>query len=550
MKVFSLKLKIFLNSLASPSRPIKSFIFAFLGILFMTGIYLWLKRIFTYIVNVPFFGEAILIRFLSILIFISGGIAVLSTVISATATIYTSDELKMLLPLPLSSDEIFLAKMFEAFIYADWMIFLLSIVVAFAWRSIYEIGVFEILFCGISLVFFIFAMSSIGVFLSNILAFLFPTRKIRDFSVVIFAILFGGIFFYMKALEPEFLLKANAFENFLEYLTHLKFSGTLLSPFRWLAMLFIEISKGNFSDAFVLFLVLFLFFLFFFSLSFFFGSKTFLSTTTRINARGAGAGIYQAKLPGKKEKIFMWREKVLFLRNSEQVSQVAILLILITIYLVSVWRAPVWDIPSVKNLLTFLNIGGVCLILSATALRFIFTSICLEGRGLWIIFSSPILPEKILKLKFYYFLKYMGVSGFILGILSGVCWKASFEVVLITAVITLISSLTITSLAFYFALSYPVYSTTNISRMESSYGGVLFMISSVFYIVFVLAVLAYPALWYFTGVLFRGAVERKFTLIFFAGFFLISLGIVLFLFRRGVKIFTSRWHRNLFIAHQ
>ena len=268
MKVFSLKLKIFLNSLASPSRPIKSFIFAFLGILFMTGIYLWLKRIFTYIVNVPFFGEAILIRFLSILIFISGGIAVLSTVISATATIYTSDELKMLLPLPLSSDEIFLAKMFEAFIYADWMIFLLSIVVAFAWRSIYEIGVFEILFCGISLVFFIFAMSSIGVFLSNILAFLFPTRKIRDFSVVIFAILFGGIFFYMKALEPEFLLKANAFENFLEYLTHLKFSGTLLSPFRWLAMLFIEISKGNFSDAFVLFLVLFLFFLFFFSLSF------------------------------------------------------------------------------------------------------------------------------------------------------------------------------------------------------------------------------------------------------------------------------------------
>ena len=53
----------------------------------MVGLYFWLRRILNYLVAVPMIGESILIRFMALMIFMAGGLAVLSSMLSAVSTI-------------------------------------------------------------------------------------------------------------------------------------------------------------------------------------------------------------------------------------------------------------------------------------------------------------------------------------------------------------------------------------------------------------------------------------------------------------------------------
>lgn len=560
VELLELKLRILLNSIKHPTRPLKKLLFSCMGVIFLVGIYFWIRRILTYIVSVPLIGEAVLIRFLSLMIFISGGVAVLSSLLAAISTIYTTEEMKLLIPFPFSGRSLYGAKILETAFYADWMIIIIAVPFAFAWNSIYSMNFLQIVLAGISLLVFLLTMSFLGIFLAAIFAFIFPSQKIRDGAVVIFAVLFGSIFFYLKALEPEFIFHADGFENFFQYLSRLQMPGTLLEPFQWVSRLFLAISQKSYGDVFTLLTVLFGLFLLAGIICFAFGSRYFIRTCGKIRASGGFSGVYKTRIPLAPLKnslmgpalraVLKWREKTLFFRNSEQLSQVTILIVLTAIYLFSIYKAPLGDMPRVQELLTFLNIGGIGLILTAAALRFIFSSVCLDGRFLWFLFSSPLSFNEILKAKMAVFTKPMVFMGFVLGVLSGYCFKVSLFVIITTSFITALIGFVIAQLAFYFAVSYPEYRTDNISQIESSYGGLVFMITGIFYVVSVLAILAYPAHWYLMGRIFKTAVPLRLVLVFTSLFFLDNFIFSYIPRARALSIFKSREHRNLVAERQ
>ncbi|MFH1353133.1 MAG: hypothetical protein ABIH68_06145 [bacterium] len=548
--ILLLKLKIFLNSVRHPERPLKKLLFSFLGIIFLAGIYFWLKRIFIYITNVPLIGEAVLVRFLSLMIFISGGVAVLSSLLSAISTMYTTEEMKLLISFPFSGSALFGAKVLETALYANWMIFVVAVPFALAWNSIYSMNFFQVVFSAAAFFVFLMTMSFLGVSLASVFALAFPSRKIRDGSLVFFAVAFGGIFFYLKALEPKFIFHADASENFFQYLSRLRMPGTLLEPFQWVSRLFIAVSQKNYGDAFTVFGILLIIFLVSGAVCFAFGSGYFIRTAGKIRASGSSGGIYKSNVPALTASALKWREKTLFLRNSEQLSQVVILVVLTAIYLFSIYKAPLGDLPRVRELLTFLNIGGVGLILTASALRFVFTGVGLDGRFLWLLFSAPLDGGEILKGKMAVFTKPMIFAGIILGVLSGCCFRADFFVIILTSAVTALIGFVVAQMAFYFAVSYPSYGTDNISQMESSYGGLVFMITGIFYVVSVLAVLAYPAHWYLMGKIFNTEFPVRLTALFL---FLFLLDSFIFSFFPGLwalRIFKSREHRNLVAKRQ
>ena len=545
LPLLSLKGRILRNSLRHPDRPAKTIFFLLLSALFMTGLYFWVRRIFLHLVSVPIIGEVVLVRFLALLIFIAGGMAVLSTMLSAVSTIYTTEELKLLTVYPVSSDSLFAVKMLEASVYADWMIIVVGFPFALAWRSIYSINFTQAFFCAVCFLLFLLAMSFTGVIFATLFCLALPGRKIRDSAIVAFSVIFAGVFFYLKALEPEFIFQADAYENLFQYLTLLKMPGTLLAPFQWMSRLFIGISSGAYGEALAIAGVLLIVFFASGLVCFALGSKYLFRICGTIRARGGSKGSYTSAVPEGRVAALGWKERITFIRNSEQISQAVILFLLSAIYLFSVYKAPLGDLPPVKKLLTFLNMGGVGLILAASALRFVFTGICLEGRHLWILFSSPFVKGKIIRKKISFYSAPMTLTGFILGILSGMCFRAQFAFTLFTGGICAVMAYTITRLAVFFAVSYPEYQTDNPARMESSYGGLLFMVASMFYTASVLAILAYPAYWYLTGTLFSGGVALKFT----AGFAILFV-IDNFIFA-GIsqfwteRVFLSRDHRNL-----
>ncbi|MCD6413482.1 MAG: hypothetical protein J7L54_04995 [Elusimicrobia bacterium] len=549
-ELLSLKLRIFLNSFRAVRHPGKKIFFSLLGLIFLAGMYFWLRRILVYLVNVPVIGEVVLLRFVSLMIFISAVLAVLSSMLSAVSTIYASEELRLLIPCPVRQGSLFAVKAIEAAVYADWMIVVIAIPFAAAWGHIYDLNFFKFLFCAASFFVFLATMSATGILLATGFAAVFPSKKIRDGAIVLFAVLFGGMFFYLKALEPKFIFHADVFGNLLQYLSRLQMPGFPLAPFQWLSRLFIAISSGNYPVAATIFGVFFLFFVFAAAVLLFIGGRVLFGICGRIRGAGVGEPRYIKKVPDGRLSAIRWREKIVFLRNSEQVSQMAILGMLVAIYLTSVLKAPLGDIPYVRELLTFLNIGAVGLILTAAALRFVYTGVCLDGRFLWILYSSPLACGEILKSKFMVYTVPFVFFGFILGAVSGWCFSASPVFVFATALICSVIGFVVVQLAFYFAVSYPEYRTDNLSQIESSYGGIIFMVTAIFYIAAILSILAMPAYWGLMGEIFRHRAPVRFSALLGLLFVLTSFLFAFLPRKLTFGIFSSRRHRNIVAGRQ
>ncbi len=71
-----------------------------------------------------------------------------------------------------------------------------------------------------------------------------------------------------------------------------------------------------------------------------------------------------------------------------------------------------------QNLFSFLNLGLAGFVLSAVAVRFVFTAVSIEGRAFWIIRSSPLSLKKFLWSKFWTALPPLLVLSQILTIVS------------------------------------------------------------------------------------------------------------------------------------
>ena len=103
---------------------------------------------------------------------------------------------------------------------------------------------------------------------------------------------------------------------------------------------------------------------------------------------------------------FLFEKDLLsFVRDSEALSRAGFLLMLLSMYLLTVRAValnPAFqraDLSALMVVFTFAAIGYFALTL---ALRFVFPSLSLEGRGAWLVWSSPIHSHEIFSWKFFF----------------------------------------------------------------------------------------------------------------------------------------------------
>ena len=95
----------------------------------------------------------------------------------------------------------------------------------------------------------------------------------------------------------------------------------------------------------------------------------------------------------------------LFFRDTTQWSQLILLAVLLLVYIFNIRALPLFTGERVPVLLVtlvvFLNLGLAGFVLAAIAARFIFPSVSLEGRQLWLLRSSPLDLEALLWSKYW-----------------------------------------------------------------------------------------------------------------------------------------------------
>jgi ABC-2 type transport system permease protein len=192
-------------------------------------------------------------------------------------------------------------------------------------------------------------------------------------------------------------------------------------------------------------------------------------------------------------KVLLVKDMRVFSRDPLQWLQVVIFMGLLSIYFANLQGVKVFsNSPYWRNLLGFFNVAVTGLLLSAFTSRFIFPLMSLEGQKFWILGLAPIERASILWGKFAFSLTGSLVVTLILTVVSA--YMLSLEPLLLglQLVSMTIICFGVSGIAVGLGARFPEMGETDPSRIASGFGGTINLLTSLIFIVFIIATMALP----------------------------------------------------------
>jgi ABC-2 type transport system permease protein len=190
-----------------------------------------------------------------------------------------------------------------------------------------------------------------------------------------------------------------------------------------------------------------------------------------------------------------------FIRDTTQWSQLLLLLALVVIYLYNFSVLPssfTFATFFLQNLFSFLNMGLAGFVLSAVAVRFVFTSVSSEGPAFWIIRSSPLSLRRFLWSKFWTSLPPLLLLSQILTLASNYFLGATRFMTILASVTIVCVTFGIVGLGVGMGAMFPRFKFENVTQIAGSTGGLLYMIATTSFIAVILFLEAFPVYFYFS----------------------------------------------------
>ena len=144
------------------------------------------------------------------------------------------------------------------------------------------------------------------------------------------------------------------------------------------------------------------------------------------------------------------------------------------------------------TLISFLNLGLAGFVLAAVAARFIFPGISLEGRQMWLLRSSPLDPSAMLWSKYWIGTVPLLVLALIITVFTNWLLHASTFMMAVAVGTIVLYTLAASALALSFGALYPQFGTENAAQIPTSFGGLVYMMSSLSLLAVIIMIEASP----------------------------------------------------------
>lgn len=506
-----------------------------IGLLFLWALYSGFYRVLTYLREVPLLGPILVVKLLSMVFLTFLAMLVFSNVITSFSTVYFSSDLPFLLSTPFPLRSIFGIKFLETLIYSSWMVVLAFFPFILAYGKTYSLKVPFYLQVVLVLIPFLVIAAGVGVIFSLILMRFFPIRKTRDILLVLAVFSGGGLYLLFRFLQPERLVKPEAVGSVLNYLTMIRAPTSKFLPSFWITQAVAFATHRDFLGYIQFFSILLSVAIGVLLISLLLASRTYYSNwasaqegTSRNLRKDRIGKVIEILFKGFSRQIraLLKKDTKLFFRDTNQWSQLFLLGALVIVYLFNIYKLPL-DTVYLKSLVSFLNIGLAGFVLAALALRFVYPAVSLEGSSFWIIQSSPLSVSKFLKEKFWISLFPLLILGGFLVLVSNLLLKTDIFMTLLSLGSVGVMVVGLTSLALGMGAIYPKFHVENISQIESSLGGILFMIYALFYVGVIIALEALPVRSYFQYCLgFKGSFYWPAIAIIITVFLIVNLTVI------------------------
>ncbi|HEX7024561.1 MAG TPA: hypothetical protein VF187_07065 [Gemmatimonadales bacterium] len=474
-----------------------------LGAGFWTAVFGLAYRILRYIKGVEEIGPLLAGKMLAVTLLAFGAILLLSNLVTALSTFFLAKDLDMLVAAPVDWIWLYLSKLVETLAHSSWMVILMVVPILTAYGAVFDGGPFFPLVAVFVLLPYFFLPTVIGSVVTLVLVNVFPARRARDLLSLVALGAAGGLVLFLRMLRPEQLARPEGFRNLLEFVSALRAPSHPLMPSEWasgalmnwllhvadpLPLLLLWSTAG----AFVV-------------IGASLHRRLYMPGFTK-SQEGSNSNGGRATWRRRAEWLLAWlpvtrREFVLkdirvFFRDATQWSQLILLAVLLVVYVFNIRALPLYTgekVPYViVTLVVFLNQGLAGFVLSAIAARFIFPSVSLEGRQLWLLRSSPLDLRAMLWSKYWVGTIPLLVLALTIGVVTNRILQAPPFMMFMSILTTVCYTLAVGALALGMGVLYPQFETENAAQIPTSFGGLVFMMAAVSLLALIIVVEAVP----------------------------------------------------------
>jgi len=460
------------------------------GTLFWLAVFRVLYVILRYFRGVEELGPLLAGKLLGLVLLSFIAILVLSNVITALSSFFLAKDLDLLVSAPVDWLRIYLAKLGETLLHSSWMVALMAVPILTAYGVIYHGGPLFAPFAVLALFPMLVVPAVAGSAVTLVLVNVFPARRTRDLLSIVALGAAGGLILLLRVIRPERLASPEGFRNLLDFIAVLRTPTSPFLPSEWATKAIMTFLRGEvdplplvllWTTAAALVTIGAMLHRALFAPGFTKaqeGAERFVRGTWWRWTVGTLLGF----LPVAKRE-FVLKDIKLFFRDPTQWSQLILLAVLVVVYLFNIKALPLHRGEQVGffyvTLVSFLNLGLAGFVLAAIAARFIFPAVSLEGRHMWLLRSSPLELRALLWSKYWVGTIPLLVLALLLTGLTNVLLQVR-PFMMVVGMLT-IGGLTfaIAALALGFGALYPQFETENAAQIPTSFGGLVYMMTTI-----------------------------------------------------------------------
>ncbi len=473
------------------------------GLIFWLAVFGVMYRVLRYFRGVEEIGPLLAGKLLGLALLAFLSLLLISNVITALSAFFLAKDLDLLMASPVDWLHLYLSKLGETLLHSSWMVALMAVPIFTAYGMIYDGGW---LFGPFTVVVFLPLLvipAVIGSAVTLILVNVFPARRTRDLLSVIAIGAAGVLVMMFRVVRPEQLARPEGFNNLLDFITLLRTPTSPYLPSEWAMNSLMGYLIGP-KEALPLVL------LWSTAAAFIvFGALLHRSLYPRGFTRAQeGADkfvkgwiwtaildpIFKPLTVAKRE--FLIKDLKLFFRDPTQWSQLILLTVLVIIYLFNIQALPLFSGEQVPffmvTVISFLNLGLAGFVLSAIAARFIFPSISLEGRQMWLLRSSPLDLRALIWSKYWIGTVPLLVLALAITVFTNILLRVTPFMMVVGVGTIILPTLAISAMALGYGALFPQFDTENAAQIPTSYGGLVFMMSTIALLAVVIVVEAVP----------------------------------------------------------
>ena len=425
-----------------------------------------------------------------------------SGVVTALSTFFLADDLRLLLVAPIATRRLFHARFLRTVVQASWMVVIFLVPVLIGVGRAKCAGPMFYVTALLTIVPFSIIPVAAGTGATLVLVNTFPARRARDILMLMGLLFAASLVIVLRFIRPEQLLRVESLPDLTDFFAKLQSPITPLLPSFWAGeTLFASLQGGRdllhagalWTTALASGVVLRAA-----SERWYFSgySRSQEAPKARFTKFRTLDVVVRALPLSTVRRQLLIKDLKIFLRDVSQWSQLLLLLALVLLYLYNFRVLDLSKIPYMsgflKNIYAFLNLGMAGFVMATVAVRFAFPAVSAEGSAFWIIRTSPITLHDFLWSKFWTALVPVLALTEVLTVVANEFLGVDPLLKLITALAIVFMSFALVGLAVGLGARYPRFGADP-SQVAGSYGGVMFMMQGVLFIIVIIGLLGWPS---------------------------------------------------------